>query len=102
MYPAEMEILEDPTPYVNFAEILSDAGIFAEMASVLDVGCATGHLIAGLDLVNPSLKVAGIEYFPYQKANAPLSVRDRIMIHDLRLPLSFFEPYDVVICTEVA
>lgn len=101
MYFSGNEIREDSRPYQDFADIISGAGILQGMTSILDIGCATGHLLKFLNDQHPDITVAGIEYFEYQKQAAHESVRDAISILDVRLPFPETLNCDLVICTEV-
>tara|TARA_B100001094_G_C18030137_1_gene719703 strand:- start:127 stop:990 length:864 start_codon:yes stop_codon:yes gene_type:complete len=74
------------------------------MSSLVDLGCATGHMIKHVKRNHPRVEVVGIEYFEYHKENDECSplIRDNIMIADLRDPLHIDNKSDLVYSTEVA
>lgn len=83
-------------------EYVGMAGILATLipfASVLDVGCGNGFLLAKLHELGK--KVRGVDGSREALAAAPESIRRYLSIHDLRRPLRG-RRFDLVICTEVA
>lgn len=63
------------------------------------MGCSTGWLLYHLKH-KYSIDVCGLEYFEYQKENADKSIKDSILIKDLRHIIDL-EEFDIVNCTEV-
>ena len=68
-------------------------------ASVLDVGCATGDLVA--EWLAQGVDAYGLEGSPAALPYIEVD-RDRMMVHDLRAPLHVRERVDLVTCFEVA
>ena len=102
-YLAENEIREDPLPYVGFARAIKQAGALDGMGSVLDLGCATGHLLNELQKFNnpPLIKeFSGADLFPYHGASSLFPKGVQFHSADLRLKLESIKPADLVICTE--
>lgn len=102
-YLAENEIREDSLPYVSFAWAIKQAGALDGMESVLDLGCATGHLLNELQKLNipPLIKeFSGVDIFPYHGASSLFPKGVQFHSADLRLKLESIRPADLVICTE--
>lgn len=102
-YLAENEIREDPLPYVSFARAIKQSGALDGMGSVLDLGCATGHLLNSLQKLNypPLIKeFSGVDLFPYHGASSFFPKGVQFHSADLRLKLKSIRPADLVICTE--
>jgi hypothetical protein len=101
----EEEFRRDPFHYQLYSKCLAEAVDLHQVASVADVGCANGELLAALATRFPHLQLRGFDYFEWAKTNAPNSVRGMIELVDLRLPLvnqTRADAFDVVNCTEVA
>lgn len=99
MYPPEMELREDSSPYYEFYKCITSAFDLEEIKTFCDVGCSTGHLV--YNMLNHA-DSCGIEYFQYQKDNAKDIIRDCINIFDIRDPIEEEISFDLVNCTEVA
>lgn len=87
-------------PYDAFYECLCSAFDMSSIGSLIDVGCADGHLIDIVYTSHPHIEVAGIEYFDYHLKHAGSAILEKIQICDIRLPLPT-KKYDIVVCTEV-
>lgn len=101
IYTEDSEYREDISPYQDFYEVLKNTIDLNEINSILDIGCSTGHLINIVKTNHPHILVNGIEYFDFHKNLAPETIRNDLLIEDIRNPLSL-DKYDIVICTEVA
>ena len=99
MYPPEMELREDSSPYDEYCECIKETFDLESIDTFCDVGCSTGHLV--FNMLNYA-DVCGIEYFQYQKDGADEKVRDCINIFDIRDPIDSDVKFDLVNCTEVA
>jgi len=99
MYPSEMEVREDSSPYDEFYKCILSTFNMDEIESFCDIGCSTGHLVGNmLNYTN----ACGIEYFQYQRDNADEQIRECINIVDIREPFEDGLKFDLVNCTEVA
>jgi len=101
IYTADTEYREDISPYQDFYDVLKNTIDLNKINSLLDIGCSTGHLIDIVKTNHPHIMVKGIEYFDFHKNLAPQTIRNDLLIEDIRNPLSL-DKYDIVICTEVA
>jgi SAM-dependent methyltransferase len=101
MYPPFLEIRKDNSPYYEYYCCIKKTFNLKVIDSFCDIGCSTGHLVQILSEYN-SIAVAGVEYFEYQRQNAPESVRECINILDIRDHLDVDIKFDIVNCTEVA
>ena len=99
MYPPEMELREDSSPYDEFYNCIKATFDLDGIETFCDIGCSTGHLV--YNMLNHS-DCCGIEYFEYQKENADEEVRECINIFDIRDPFDDNITVDLVNCTEVA
>ena len=100
-YHFDEEIRRDEKPYVANYKCLNSTFNMSTVNGVCDVGCATGVLLKHIKLAYPKQNVCGIEYFSWQKEAADVSIKDSIILHDLRDPLEHVNQYDIVNCTEV-
>lgn len=103
-YPEEEETGRSPAPYESFFQVLKENIDFNNVSSVIDVGCADGHLIDFINSNFKNVKVEGIEYFEYHKKYASESIVNNIHFIDIRDPLPSTlnnKKFDIVICTEV-
>lgn len=99
MYPPELELREDSSPYDEFYKCILSTFNMDEIESFCDIGCSTGHLVCNmLNYTN----ACGIEYFQYQRDNADEQIRECINIVDIRDPFEDGLKFDLVNCTEVA
>ena len=99
MYPPELELREDSSPYDEFYKCILSTFNMDEIDTFCDIGCSTGHLVYNmLDCAD----ACGIEYFEYQKENADDEVKECINIFDIRDRFEEDLKFDLVNCTEVA
>ncbi len=99
MYPPEMELREDSSPYDEFHKCILSTFNMDDIESFCDIGCSTGHLV--FNMLNYT-NACGIEYFQYQRDNADEQIRECINIVDIREPFEDGLKFDLVNCTEVA
>ena len=99
MYPPEMELREDSSPYDEFHKCILSTFNIDDIESFCDIGCSTGHLV--FNMLNYT-NACGIEYFQYQRDNADEQIRECINIVDIREPFEDGLKFDLVNCTEVA
>lgn len=99
MYPPEMELREDSSPYDEFYKCILSTFNMDDIESFCDIGCSTGHLV--FNMLNYT-NACGIEYFQYQRDNADEQIRECINIVDIREPFEDGLKFDLVNCTEVA
>jgi SAM-dependent methyltransferase len=99
MYPPELELREDSSPYDAYYNCIKETFDLEEIDTFCDVGCATGHLV--YNMLNYT-DACGIEYFQYQKDNADERIQECINIFDIRDPIEDDVKFDLVNCTEVA
>lgn len=99
MYPPELELREDSSPYDEYYQCIKKVFPLNEISTFCDVGCSTGHLV--YNMLNHT-DSCGIEYFQYQKDNAREEVRECINVLDIRDPFEEDLKFDLVNCTEVA
>jgi len=99
MYPPELELREDSTPYDEFYKCILSTFNMSEIGTFCDIGCSTGHLV--YNMLNHS-DCCGIEYFEYQRDNANRQIKECINIFDIRDPFNEDLKFDLVNCTEVS
>lgn len=99
MYPPELEIREDSSPYDEYYQCIKATFNLDKIKTFCDLGCSTGHLVG--NMLNYT-DACGVEYFQYQKDNADESIRECINIFDIRDPIEYGVKFDLVNCTEVA
>lgn len=100
-YFKDQEIRTNLKPYNDYFQCLKNTFNLSETKSLCDVGCANGPLLLNVKNNYPEIKLLGIEYFTWQKEAADDSVKNDIIIHDLRDELpEEIEKYDIVNCTE--
>jgi hypothetical protein len=99
-YFKDDEIRTNIKPYKDYYECLKEAFNLNTIGSICDAGCANGPLLYQIKLNNPNIKLLGLEYFDWQKEAADISIKENIIVHDLRDKLEITEKYDIVNCTE--
>jgi hypothetical protein len=99
-YFKEDEIRTNTKPYKDYYDCLNETFDLSLINSICDAGCANGPLLHQFKLNNPSIKILGLEYFDWQKEAADISIKENIIVHDLRDELDINEKYDIVNCTE--
>lgn len=100
LYSPEHEVREDTSPYIDYFKTIEKTFNLKNINSFLDIGCSTGWVIHYLQQ-NYGLDVKGVEYFEYHKKFADDSVKEKILIRDLRTRLDIGQKFDIVNCTEV-
>lgn len=99
LYSEEQEIRTDNSPYIEYVKVLEKTFDLSKTKSFLDVGCSTGWILYYLKK-EYEIDVLGLEYFEYQKDMAEKSIRNQILIKDLRQKIQL-EKFEIVNCTEV-
>lgn len=99
MYPPELELREDSSPYDEYYQCIKATFNLDEIETFCDIGCSTGHLVS--NMLNYT-DACGVEYFQYQKDNANESIKECINVFDIRDPVEQNIKFDLVNCTEVA
>lgn len=99
LYSQKGEVREDASPYTEYFDILKKTFDLNKINSFLDVGCSTGWILYYLKK-DYQIDVCGLEYFEYQKDNAHISIREKILIKDLRENIELGQ-FEIVNCTEV-
>jgi hypothetical protein len=99
-YVKSDEIRTNTKPYEDYYKCLNQTFDLNLINSICDAGCANGPLLHQIKLNNPSIKLLGLEYFDWQKEAADISIKENIIVHDLRDELNHNEKYDIVNCTE--
>ena len=99
LYSEEDEVRVDISPYTEYFKILENTFDLNKINSFLDVGCSTGWILYHLKR-EYAIDVCGLEYFEYQKQRADKSIREKILIKDLRDNIEL-EEFEIVNCTEV-
>jgi hypothetical protein len=89
--------------YKSMYKVLNKTFNFSKIDSLIDLGCATGHMIKNICKNHKNVDVRGVEFFAYHKESDQCSdlIKDKILIGDLRLPLSLDEKFDIVYSSEV-
>lgn len=101
LYKEEIQTSATSRPYDDYFNCLLetfDDEIY-DISTFCDVGCSTGWLVRNM---NAYTDAYGIEYFQFQKEHADPSIKDKIIITDIRDPLNLQRKFDLVNCTEVA
>lgn len=103
-YLKENEIRLDYSPYSDYFECLKSTFDLENTEGFCDVGCANGPLIYHIKKEYPETKLLGLEYFDWQKDAADSSIRENIMVYDMRDSITgvIKEKYEIVNCTETA
>lgn len=99
LYSEKGEVREDDSPYVEYFDVLKKTFDLNKINSFLDVGCSTGWVMYYLKKYY-QLDVFGLEYFEYHKDNAHVTIREKILIKDLRENIELGQ-FEIVNCTEV-
>tara|TARA_R110000868_G_scaffold74710_5_gene216187 strand:- start:65 stop:688 length:624 start_codon:yes stop_codon:yes gene_type:complete len=99
-YFKEDEIRTNTKPYEAYYSCLNSTFNLSEIKSFCDAGCANGPLMYELKKNNNNIELLGIEYFQWQKDAADKSIKEDIVVHDLRDEFVSNKKYDIVNCTE--
>jgi hypothetical protein len=102
MYKPEEENRVNLEPYIALFNTIDKVLNEIKPKSITEIGCSTGPLLEILDRQHPKMVLRGIEGFAFYKELASPSIRDKILIADLRKPLIGVETSDLTICMEVA
>lgn len=99
-YFKEDEIRLDLKPYEDYYMCLDETFGLNGINSVCDAGCANGPLLYHINKNHPNIDLLGLEYFEWQKEASDDSIKNKIIVHDLRDELNHEKKYDIINCTE--
>lgn len=102
LYKPQVEQRVNLEPYRALYAALEK--VFAEVnpQSITEIGCSTGPLLEIINNQRPEINLRGIEGFEFYKDLSSPSIKDKIVIADLRKPLLGIDAGDLTICMEVA
>ena len=87
-----------PGRWKQVAESLITTYKLGPNASVLDIGCGKGFLLHELLLIEPSLKVIGLDISEYAIASAPKTLEGSLFVHSADKQLTFNDnDFDLVV-----
>lgn len=102
LYKPQVEQRVNIEPYKALYAAIDKVFTEVNPRSVTEIGCSTGPLLEVISSRRPEINLCGIEGFEFYKELSPPSIKDRIVIADLRKPLVGLDASEMTICMEVA